>query len=586
MTTTGDVEITVADGTAGIVVVPSASVQVVIGCATAGTVGQVVATRSLSTLTSSFTSGPLPEAAALAVQAEGTVLAIRATTATPGFVNGTTQSIPAVSATNTSSPIQVTSTAHGLITGDVVTIAGIVGQTGANGTFQIVVVTANTFTLTGSTSVGAWVSGGMITFTGGVQTGTGTSAMWFTGAALDGYHPQATIVAGGTVATAGITFKLSLDAGRTFGPTIALGTATTYALTGTGLTLNFQTTKTLVAGDYVRSSTTAPAPNAAGIASALASLQASPYALTGWGSIHIVGTFSAADAAAFQTSGSTSLDSLATGEIYTGAIFSCRDAIPPTTWGGLGETEATWMAAIELDFLSTSAKRLSCAAGFYNMATAFPTAIASVPRLRRPLSWAYAARQVAIPAQRHAGRVSDGALAQIVVDAANDPTDGFIYHDERINPGLDWKTGGAGRFTSARTRVGLGSSGLGYYIVNPLTLAPLGTDFWMWPFRAVMDVACDIAHGAGQQVINNDLRANLNGTLSDKDARAIRSGVLSALNAGMTSVAMISGCEVTVDQSQNIITTSTVIITVRILGRAYALEEQVSIGFTNQLAAA
>jgi hypothetical protein len=585
MTTTGDVQITVADGTAGIVVVPSQSVQVVIGCATAGTVGQVVATRSLSTLTSSFTSGPLPEASGLAIQAGGTVLAIRATTATAGFINGTTQIIPAITATNTSSPIQVTSTAHGLITGDVVTISGVVGQTGANGTFQVTVLTANTFTLNNSTSVGAWVSGGTIAFTGGVVTATGTSAMWFTGAALDYYHPQVTIVAGGTVAVAGITFKISLDAGRTYGPTIALGTALTYAITGTGLTVNFQTGKTLVAGDYVRSSTTGPEPDAAGVAVALAALQASPYAATGWGSIHIVGTFAASDAAAFQASGATSLDSLATGDIYTGAIFSCRDAKPPTAWGGLGETEAAWMAAIELDFISSSCKRLSCSAGHYNMPSAFPTAIASVPRFRRPLSWAYAARQVTIPAQRHAGRVKDGALAQIVVDATSDPSDGFLYHDERINPGLDFKTGGAGRFTSARTRVGLGSSGLGYYIVNPLTLAPLGSDFWMFPYRLVMDVACDIAHGAGQQVVNDDLRANANGTLSDRDALAIKNAVLAALNTGMTNVGMISGCEVAVDQTQNILVTSTVVITIRILARGYALQETVTIGFANQLAA-
>jgi hypothetical protein len=580
-TTTGDVELTILDGTAGVVIVPAASVQVVIGCATAGTVGAIVATRSLTTLTSSFTSGPLVEAAGLTVQAGGTVLAMRATTATAGSINGTTQVVPAITATDTSSPILVTSTAHGLVTGDVVTITGTVGQTGANGTFKITKVSADTFTLDNSTSAGAWVSGGAITFTGTVQTGTGTSVMTYTGTPVDDLYPMVRTKAGGTVGVAGITIEISFDAGRTFGPTIALGTAIAYTLTGTGLTINFATGKTLIAGDYARCSTTAPMWDAAGLAAAIASLAASPYALTGWGSIHLVGVTTAALAATAQTA----LDTLAGDYLFTGVFASFRDAIAPTAWGGLGETDAVWMASINAAITATSAKRVLATGGHYNMPSAFPTAIASVPRYRRPLAWALAARQVAIPQQRHAGRVKDGALAQIVVDPVNDPLDGFNYHDERTNPGLDFKTGGAGRFTSARTRIGLGSSGGGFFIVNPLTLAPLGSDFWMWPYRAVMDVACGITHQAGQAFVNDDLRTNANGTLSDKDALAIKNATTSALTVGMTNVAMISGVQVAVDQSQNINITGTVVITVTILARGYVLQESVSIGYANQLAA-
>ena len=583
--TTGDVELTLLDGTAGIVVVPSSRIQVVLGCATAGIVGQIVPTGSLATLASSFTSGPLPEAAALAVQAGGVVLAMRVTTATPGSINGPARTIPAITATNTSSPIQVTAVAHGLATGDVVTIAGTVGQTGANGTFVITVLSADTFTLGGSTSVGAWVSGGTITFTGTVQTGTGTSVMTLSGTPLDDFYPMVRIKAGGTVGTAGITFELSLDAGRNFGPTLALGTAVSYALAGTGLAWNFSTGKTLVAGDYARASTAGPAWNAAGIVAALAALAASPYAQTGWGSIHIVGVSAAADAAAFQTSGATSLDSLATGHIFTGAFLTWRDASPPAAWGGTGETEAAWMSAIEADITATSCRRLLGCAGFYNMPSAYPTAYASTPRARRPLTWAFAARQVGIPPQRHAGRVKDGALAQIVVDPVLDPNDGFIYHDERVNPGLDFKTGGAGRFTSARTRVGLGSSGLGYYVVNPLTLAPLGSDYWMWPYRAVMDVACGVVFQVGQTEINDDLVTQKNGTLPPSTVKELNSAFDGALAREMTSVAMISGATASVSPTANVRATGKVPVTVTISARAYVLEEDISLGFANPLTA-
>jgi hypothetical protein len=68
-----------------------------------------------------------------------------------------------VTGSDTASPITVTimsSGDHGLTTGDQVTIASVVGQTGANGTFVIERVSATTVKLYGSTSAGAWSSGG------------------------------------------------------------------------------------------------------------------------------------------------------------------------------------------------------------------------------------------------------------------------------------------------------------------------------------------------------------------------------------------------------------------------------------------
>lgn len=62
-------------------------------------------------------------------------------------------------ATN-ASPIVITSAGHGLTTGTRVTITGVVGNTAANGTFVITNLSANTFSLDGSTGNGAYVSGG------------------------------------------------------------------------------------------------------------------------------------------------------------------------------------------------------------------------------------------------------------------------------------------------------------------------------------------------------------------------------------------------------------------------------------------
>lgn len=62
-------------------------------------------------------------------------------------------------ATN-ASPIVVTSAAHGLTTGQRVTVASVAGNTAANGDFTVTVLTSGTFSLDGSTGNGAYTSGG------------------------------------------------------------------------------------------------------------------------------------------------------------------------------------------------------------------------------------------------------------------------------------------------------------------------------------------------------------------------------------------------------------------------------------------
>lgn len=65
-----------------------------------------------------------------------------------------------VEGADTGSPIEITSTAHGLTDGTIVTVRDVSGQTGANGTFAVNVTGDDTFELTGSTSVSAYTSGG------------------------------------------------------------------------------------------------------------------------------------------------------------------------------------------------------------------------------------------------------------------------------------------------------------------------------------------------------------------------------------------------------------------------------------------
>lgn len=82
--------------------------------------------------------------------------------------SGTMEFLDTGSITNATnaSPIVVTSAAHGLTTGTRVTISGVGGNPGANGTFVVTVVSPDTFSLNGSSGGGAYTSGGTWNVTG------------------------------------------------------------------------------------------------------------------------------------------------------------------------------------------------------------------------------------------------------------------------------------------------------------------------------------------------------------------------------------------------------------------------------------
>jgi hypothetical protein len=73
----------------------------------------------------------------------------------------------AITAASNSTPVQITSAGHGLVTGQRVTISGVGGNTAANGTWTITVVDANNFTLNGSQGNAVYTAGGTwVLFTG------------------------------------------------------------------------------------------------------------------------------------------------------------------------------------------------------------------------------------------------------------------------------------------------------------------------------------------------------------------------------------------------------------------------------------
>lgn len=559
-----DILITITDGALGNVTVPPASTMGLVGCSSKSWVG-VVSTASKQAVINTAGYGPLPELACAIIDAGGSVLIASTPTVTAGAVFKSPATVPNVTAASTASPIVITSTAHGLASGQIVTIAGVVGQTGANGTFQVTVLTANTFSLNGSTSVSAYVSGGTIANTGLSYSGTGTSVPTQTGVPYDDYRFQLKVILGGTIGTGPITFQLSLDQGRTFGPTIALGTASTYTVPQSGLVIAFAA-GTLVTGDMITFITTAPLWNDAGVSAAITTIQGSGY---NWGAgIYVVGVSAGADATSIEGY----LDTLATAYRYSFAWVDARDYKPADA------TEATWMSSIQSDYSATSCVRVIASGGWYNIPSSIVNqSVGGLPRYRRPGGWALACRSVALNApQVLLSRVSDGALGKIIVNPSVDPQDGNIYHDERINPGLGSTNNQTGRFASMRTRIGLGTA---FYNDEPWTLAPAGSDFNLLPYRQVMDVGATLTHQTLQLLINSSVRLNPNGTIVEKDARKIESIGGNAYAVGMTSVGMISSATFVLSRTDNIATTKTVNATGRFVALGYILEIDVSLGY-------
>ena len=78
------------------------------------------------------------------------------------WTSGVLQATKTLTAATNATPIAITITGHGYSTGDTVVVTGVVGNTNANGTWEITVTDANTFTLDNSAGNAARTSGGTV----------------------------------------------------------------------------------------------------------------------------------------------------------------------------------------------------------------------------------------------------------------------------------------------------------------------------------------------------------------------------------------------------------------------------------------
>ena len=389
-----------------------------------------------------------------------------------------------------------------------------------------------------------------------VQTAVGnTSAtvMTVTGTPVDTFYAVVTCTQAGTVGTGPVQVTVSIDAGRTTLSTVNLGTATTYVIPNTGLTLSF-TAAAMVLGDAFFFVSTEPSSSDASISSAVQALYGLPFGETPIVIYDAGCTATGADV--------TSFDSDMTALVAKRRYMRRVCAAPDATWGGTStQAEAAWMTSIEASHVNDSSLRVGVTAGHYNVTSAIDQC-----QYRRPLSWLAACRNSQVAIQVDLGRVQDGALAPVSIPSVKTwpaPTvaagsvDGFIYHDEAKSPGLD-----AARFMTAITYPGFP----GFYITDPQLMAPPGSDFQDLDHGEVIDAASLVWYLFATKRLRSGVRVNKStGLIYEVDRQAIQYQGTQALRNVLTPGNVVTDVYATVSASDNILSTQKLTVTVFVI---------------------
>lgn len=414
------------------------------------------------------------------------------------------------------------------------------------------VKTQTTGGYTAGTNTAVWRSSGW----------TSTSAVTVTGAPIDAYYGKLTVSTGGTIGVTGIILTLSLDYGRTVYQTINLGTASSYIIPNTNLTINFGA-GTLVAGDSFFWISFAPAPDSVGIAAAICSLIGKGYDIE---DILVPVPSCAVDVAAMQTD----MIGLFNAKQFARLLTEVRDV----TWGGLcTETEVQWMNSIIANESATAADRVGVCAGNYNCSSPLDGI-----NYRRNLIFQAGVTDASVDIWIDLAQTSLGPLAPLQNPILTGSPDGLVYHDEASNPGLD-----AARFLSATTIPGLP----GMYVVNSNLMAALGSDFNWLQHGHVMDKFCKILYQFFVNELSSAVRVNgTTGFILDADANDLEARCQAEIDAQLVNPGAISPMpqgtsNVQITRNNNILSTSTLIVTGLVIPLAYLKTIAITVAFTN-----
>jgi hypothetical protein len=405
---------------------------------------------------------------------------------------------------------------------------------------------------TGDTTAGS--------LTAAVLTGSGTAVPSVASSPkpCDDFEFYLEVITGGALGTAGITFKWSLDGGRTMSAETALGTALTYEFADTGevdgtgveVTLGLAAA-TLVAGDVITFSGTAAMWNAAEIGTALTALRKSAQL---WAIVEIVGAMDATLFAAVETA-----------VAGMAAYGKDRMYIGHARMPGVGESEATYLAALVAIYGSLSTLYGAVCAGSAKMISGV-----SGRQYRRPPSFWVAPKHAVVSEEINLANVKVGRMdAVIITDSVGNPDD----HDESTNPGLD-----DARFLVLRTWEGRP----GVYINRPRILSTPTSDYQLIPHRRVMNLAKTVIRSYLEERVNEEILVDrTTGYILEEEALEIEAGANAALRGSLLAKPKASAAAFVLSRTDNLLGTKTITCTCRVVPLAYPEFIEVEIGFEN-----
>ena len=422
----------------------------------------------------------------------------------------------------------------------------------ALGTATAIDVTLGDGTLTLNATAAALVTGEVISVTASVLAagshdtldrtnyplGTNTASASVTAGTYpdNDYQIVVEFTKGGALGTAGIEYRYSTANGRagTWSPTRALGTALAIVIPGTGgfgLTLG-DSAETIGTGASLYVRTFAPSSSLGAIQAALTALFLNK---TSWEDVYICGALDAA-----MILGIDAIFAAAYSVTPNGEKYWIGNADVPDD----GETEAAYLA--RMGTLSDAAR--SCYFGSVCAGDAKYTDALTGYLHKRPVALLVAIEQASVTPNIDVARVDRPGLPAMLADDNGNPD----CHDESNDPGLD-DLG----FVTLRTMPE------GVYVTNPRIFSPAGTNVEMVPHRKCLNLHTRVAKNYFRKVLSNDLFADTaTGYLLESEAARLEKGVNDAENDTLRTPGWISGQEVTISRTDQLIGVATPTITV------------------------
>lgn len=378
----------------------------------------------------------------------------------------------------------------------------------------------------------------------------GTSVVTATGTPADNVELKVKVLTGGTIGVAGITYQLSADAGRNYGPITSLGTANTLVVPDSlGVTFHFAA-GTLLANDTWSVLATAATWNSADIQTSLAALKATQQL---WEIVQIVGPIDASTVVTIDAA----ISGMASVGKYKAWVGNTR--IP-----AVGESESAYASALA-GFAADSSKFGSLYAGGCKL-----TSSVSGRRYRRPVSVATAAREASVEQHINIADPNLDALPGVTIRDVNGNPD---EHDETVSPGLDDL-----RFGTLRTWDGYG----GAYVNRPRLFSPTGSDFQLMPHRRVLNLTHEALRVYFIRRLNKPvLVSKLTGFILEAEASEIEKGALAVMRSTLLATPKASAIQFSLSRTDNLLSTRTLTGQARVIPLAYPEFVHLDVGFFN-----